>query len=78
MTEKDTEQNSSIAQQYLLISMHMYQSLTDEDRKSVMVNIIIQLMFINWSHLVMQNTVSNNQRVHIILKFMWFLHPHII
>jgi translation elongation factor EF-4 len=36
MTEKHTELNITVAQQYLLISMHMCQSLTDET-KSVMV-----------------------------------------
>jgi hypothetical protein len=29
MTEKHPELNITVAQQYLLISMHMYQSLTD-------------------------------------------------
>jgi hypothetical protein len=30
MTEKHPELNSTVAQQYLLISMHKYQSMTDE------------------------------------------------
>jgi hypothetical protein len=39
MSEKHPELNITVAQQYLLISMHlfMYQSLTDEDRNAVMV-----------------------------------------
>jgi hypothetical protein len=37
MSEKHPELNITVAQQYLLISMHMYQSLTDEDRNSVTV-----------------------------------------